>query len=169
LAAIPARVDDGKASYRTPRVKRVVGVVVSHSRLERNSAKRPQLTSTASSPESFRSSGTRAVGAISLNVLENPRNPGLLGGASGIRTEGRLCSRSVSHLNMLNRRCQEDWKRFGLLARCPPTTESSQMALAWRLGSLRRRFIEDWQLPPGFLHRRPYPDVDPYRARIYGT
>src|SRR5260370_15319560 len=45
--------------------------------LERNSAKRPQLTSTASSPESFRSRGTRGVGAISLNVLENPRNPRL--------------------------------------------------------------------------------------------
>jgi hypothetical protein len=26
----------------------------------------------------------RAVGAISLNVLENPRNPGLFGGPSGI-------------------------------------------------------------------------------------
>jgi len=31
---------------------------------------------------------TRAVGAISLNVLENPRNPGLLGGAKWIRTLG---------------------------------------------------------------------------------
>jgi hypothetical protein len=34
---------------------------------------------------------------------------------------------------------------------------------------LPRRFIEDWQLPRGFLHRRPYPDVDPYRAGIYDT
>jgi hypothetical protein len=61
------------------RVRTLARGVVSHSRLERNSAKRPQLTSTASAPESFRSSGTRAVGAISFNVLENPRNPGLQG------------------------------------------------------------------------------------------
>jgi len=58
--------------------------VASHSHIERNSAKRAQLISTASSPESFRSRGTRAVGAISLNVLRNPRNQGLLGGEGGI-------------------------------------------------------------------------------------
>jgi hypothetical protein len=34
---------------------------------------------------------------------------------------------------------------------------------------LRRRFIEDFQLPPGFLDRRPYPGVDAYRAGIYDT
>jgi hypothetical protein len=32
----------------------------------------------------------------------------VLSGAGGIRTDGRLCSRSVSHPNASNRRCQED-------------------------------------------------------------
>jgi len=54
------------------------------SRPERNSAKRPLLASIASSPKSFRSRGRRAVGAISLNVLENPRDVGLVGGERGI-------------------------------------------------------------------------------------
>jgi hypothetical protein len=58
--------------------------VASDSRPERNSAKRPQLASMTSSPESFRSRRTRAVKAISLKVLENPRNPELLGGESWI-------------------------------------------------------------------------------------
>jgi hypothetical protein len=39
-------------------------------------------TSIATSPKSFRSRGTRAVGAISLNVLENQRYVGLVGGAN---------------------------------------------------------------------------------------
>ena len=37
----------------------------------------PQLTSTDRSPGSFRSRGSRAVGAISLNAVENPLNPRL--------------------------------------------------------------------------------------------
>ena len=56
--------------------------VTSHSRPERYSAKRPHLTSTASSPESFKLHRTRAVGTISLNVLDNPHSPRLLGGES---------------------------------------------------------------------------------------
>jgi hypothetical protein len=40
--------------------------------------------------------------------MENTSNLRLVGGAGGIRTDGRLCSRSVSHPNASNRRCQED-------------------------------------------------------------
>jgi len=49
-----------------------------HPRPERNSTKRPQRTSVTSSPESFRSRGSRAVGAISLKVSENSCNRRLM-------------------------------------------------------------------------------------------
>jgi hypothetical protein len=54
-----------------------------------------------------------------------------------------------------------------------PSPRSQPNRRSWCLPGdlvpLRRRFIKDLQLLPGFLDRRPYPGVDPYRAGIYDT
>jgi hypothetical protein len=44
---------------------------------------------------------------VSRIFAENASNMRLVGGAGGIRTDRRPCSRSVSHLNTSNRRCQK--------------------------------------------------------------